>query len=354
MTTLRNPPPSIDFAFQKLKRPDSELSLSRERVFDVSIIMPVYNVEPFLAAAIDSVISQVTQFSFELVIIDDASTDRSRAIIENYLPNDVIQFIPLTNNRGLGGARNMGIDHANGLYLTFLDSDDLLLPGALSHLLNTAKGHDSDLVCARHTSFETESQMPVLPSRLAITPVDKGSDYRQVSGFAWSKLFHYSLFEKVRFPEKVAFEDAIIIPLIVDSAKRGVLSDRPVVAYRWRPNSLSKRASIIQGDFGLDHFEGVMYVIGQRSATEAVSEIYRSYLIDQVGSAFKSRSFYMSKKRLSGMLKIFATVLASQQFESRSWIERLIVAALNNGSVSAWRLVCKFKRWNDKRSLVFR
>ncbi|MGL5077637.1 MAG: glycosyltransferase family 2 protein, partial [Waterburya sp.] len=95
----------------------------------VSVIVPVYNVEDYIAQTINSVLNQ-TYPHFELLIIDDASPDRSLEICQQF--RDPRIKIISQKNRGLAGARNTGIRHAQGDYLAFLDSDDLWLPEKLA------------------------------------------------------------------------------------------------------------------------------------------------------------------------------------------------------------------------------
>ena len=97
----------------------------------VSIIMPMYNSSFFVEQSIDSVIAQ-TYKNWELIIIDDYSTDNSREIVEKYIERDLrIKIICLEENLGVAEARNRGIEIANGQYLAFLDSDDIWHPEKL-------------------------------------------------------------------------------------------------------------------------------------------------------------------------------------------------------------------------------
>ncbi len=96
----------------------------------VSVVMPIYGVERFVAEAVDSVLAQ-TFTDFEFIIVDDVSPDRSREICESY--DDLrIRIVVHEQNRGLAGARNTGIRHARGKYVAFLDSDDRWTPEKLT------------------------------------------------------------------------------------------------------------------------------------------------------------------------------------------------------------------------------
>lgn len=99
----------------------------------ISIIMPVYRTEPFIAEAIESVLRQTYPY-WELVIIDDGSPDQAPAIAESYSAKDKRIKVIHQVNQGLSGARNAGIDHSTGEYICFLDSDDFYLPNFLKEM----------------------------------------------------------------------------------------------------------------------------------------------------------------------------------------------------------------------------
>ncbi len=117
----------------------------------VSIIIPVYNVEPYLRKALDSVVNQTLR-DIEIICINDCSPDNSLAILEEYAQRDSrIKIINQETNQGQGVARNLGIDMATGEYLTFLDPDDWLELNACELLYNTARDNNAKVVRAAYT-----------------------------------------------------------------------------------------------------------------------------------------------------------------------------------------------------------
>lgn len=110
----------------------------------VSVIMPVYNCEKYLADSIKSVLAQ-TFTDFELIIIDDGSKDKSRKIIEEYSLKDTRIKAFYNENHGVSFTRNYGIDHASGEYIAFIDADDLYEKDYLKDMTNLIK--DSDFIC---------------------------------------------------------------------------------------------------------------------------------------------------------------------------------------------------------------
>ena len=112
----------------------------------VSVIVPVYNVEEFLGECLDSVINQ-TFSDFELICVNDCSTDSSLEILEKYaLLDSRIKIIQTEINSGLGFARNHGLKYAKGDYILFLDSDDYILDNTLEKLYINATRNESDIV----------------------------------------------------------------------------------------------------------------------------------------------------------------------------------------------------------------
>src|SRR5215218_493209 len=111
----------------------------------VSVVMPLYNVEAYLADCLDSMLGQ--DFAdFEVLLVDDGSPDGSRAIAQRYVRRDPRVRLLTRPNGGLGAARNTGVRAARGEFLTFVDSDDLLPADALARLVETGRRTGSDIV----------------------------------------------------------------------------------------------------------------------------------------------------------------------------------------------------------------
>ena len=104
----------------------------------VSIIIPVYNVEPFLARCLDSVVGQTLR-GIEIICVDDGSPDRSIDILNRYAAQDDRIRVISQENRGLGGARNRGFDAATGEFILFVDSDDWIDPAYCERLYEAAR-----------------------------------------------------------------------------------------------------------------------------------------------------------------------------------------------------------------------
>lgn len=112
----------------------------------VSVIVPAYNAERFLARCADSILAQTHQ-NLELILIDDGSTDRTGIICDEYAARDARVVVIHQENKGVSAARNAGIDKSAGEYLVFVDADDALLPDGLEQLLFEIRLADADIGC---------------------------------------------------------------------------------------------------------------------------------------------------------------------------------------------------------------
>ena len=129
-----------------------EKSSLRNNGIKISIIIPVYNVEDYLSQCLDSVLSQDFD-DFEVICVNDGSTDNSLIILEKYAKLDSRIKIISQINGGLGSARNTGLKHANGEYVMFIDSDDYISEGSLKKIYYNAVSNNSDIVIFEFCQF---------------------------------------------------------------------------------------------------------------------------------------------------------------------------------------------------------
>lgn len=128
----------------------------------VSIIIPCYNSEAYLGACMDSVLAQ-TMEDFEAILIDDGSGDGTLAVAQAYAGRDARVRVLAQENRGVAAARNLGLEHARGEWITFVDSDDLLPEDALQTMLSGADENVDMVVCPHETFDENGPLETVIP-----------------------------------------------------------------------------------------------------------------------------------------------------------------------------------------------
>lgn len=113
--------------------------------YQLSIIIPAYNCESSVERCIKSVLLQKIKYTYEIIVINDGSTDNTQDVLNKFENIENIHIIE-QKNKGFSGARNTGIDFATGRYLMFLDSDDEMLPNSINALLDRAYEYDADIV----------------------------------------------------------------------------------------------------------------------------------------------------------------------------------------------------------------
>lgn len=180
----------------------------------ISIIIPVYNTEAFLAKTVDSILSQ--RFTdYELLLIDDGSKDSSGEICDRYANLDQRIRVFHTQNNGAAAARNIGLDHATGEWVYFVDSDDILMPDCLQ-TLDDGVTDDVDVVVAKYDGDDAVTHIPyetIVRADEMLCKVLKpraGSYYGNVG----DKMFRCAVIEKnqIRFCENIYFgEDRLFI-----------------------------------------------------------------------------------------------------------------------------------------------
>lgn len=205
----------------------------------ISIIVPVYNVEPYLRKCLDSIINQ-TYRDLEILIIDDGSTDGSGAICDEYKVDERVKVFH-TDNRGLSAARNLGLDNAVGDWIGFVDSDDWIEPDMYSSLIKRAEETGADVVeCGCYTDFATTSNKhPSLQRTVSDKEAVEALIRDEIRTQVWNKIWKRHLFAEIRFPEGRSFEDvATTYKLIRGATVTGV----PEAHYHWiqRESSISQ------------------------------------------------------------------------------------------------------------------
>lgn len=220
----------------------------------VSVIVPVYQVEKYLARCVDSILNQ-TYSHLEVILVDDGSRDASGRICDSYAAADSRVRVIHKENGGLSSARNAGIDIAQGDYLEFVDSDDWLEPEAVEILLTEAQKQNVKAVAAGRWDVSArtgEKKKGLCPPRREVISgqemVRRIFRWENCDSSACDKLFHRSLFRDIRFPLGVACEDIPVMYRILLDAGQVAMVDKPIYFYFHRSGSITYTA-VSQKDF---------------------------------------------------------------------------------------------------------
>ena len=202
----------------------------------ISVIVPVYNVEPYLRKCLDSVINQ-TYKDMEILIVDDGSTDGSGDICDEYKTDKRVRVFH-TENRGLSCARNVGLDNAKGDWIGFVDSDDWIEPEMYELLIKRAEETGADIVeCGVCMEFKARTiHYPSIQDTVCGTEAIEALIRRKIKNYACSKIWKAKCFADIRFPEGRNYEDISTVYKIVQKAKvTGINGEY----YHWRQRASS-------------------------------------------------------------------------------------------------------------------
>ncbi len=238
----------------------------------ISVVLPVYNVANYLRKCLDSLVNQTFE-NFEVICVNDGSTDLSLGILEGYAINDSRFKIITQENKGLSGARNTGIKHVQGEYILFVDSDDWLEDNALEELYEHVKSFKSDITMFKFKYFnETTKEFSEGPfTNLEIIPDSfntRNFNYKDVldilfkiSHAPFNKLYKKSFIEQYEFPEGLIYEDLYFFYTVFFTAKKTSVIRKSLYNYRIRDGSISTTGDEKSFDIFdvLTHVQKILY-----------------------------------------------------------------------------------------------
>lgn len=205
----------------------------------ISIIIPVYNVEAYLDNCISSILAQ-TYTNWELLLLDDGSTDNSKVICDNYADRDNRIKVFHKPNTGVSNTRNLGIANAKGDYVTFVDSDDFIESSTLQMYIDAIRKHKVDIVKVGyfHEFVNERTDIVSLPEdKICQTPYEmfKTLERAHYYSFIWNMCIRRSVIDNVRFNEKINWlEDHLFSYQCYFNCKRMAVLSKPCYHYMIR------------------------------------------------------------------------------------------------------------------------
>ena len=269
----------------------------------ISIIVPIYNAEKYIAKCLESLINQ-TKKELEFILINDGSTDNTEKIIKKYSDKRIKYF--KNKNQGIGKTRNFGIKKATGEYLMFIDSDDYLEKTACEELYKTIKKDKSDIaICDFYKIYENGQLEEIrLPSFKKTTLKKTPNLLLDINLAPWNKLYKSSLIKEnnLTFVENLKYEDAPFVAEVFDKANQISKVNKCLNYYLIRGNSETtvrdeRTFDILKiVDLIRDYFKDKDYL--QPTIKKLIVRILTNYNIQQrnqkdikIGMSFINESF---------------------------------------------------------------
>ena len=225
----------------------------------VSVIVPVYNVEPYLDKCLNTLVNQTLK-KIEIIIVNDGSKDNSEKIIEKYLKKypEKIKYIKKANG-GLSSARNEGLKYASGEYIGFVDSDDYVSLNTFNLMYKKAKEKNFDLVvCNLNYVYETKTKMV---SAGLDKDLENEDEVKKNIVFLYpavlNKLYKKEILDSLKFKEGIWYEDVEFNFRVYPRVKSIGYVDKPLIQYVQRESSISKTIDKRLFNY-IDNFNGLI------------------------------------------------------------------------------------------------
>ncbi len=320
----------------------------------VSVIVPVYNVEKFLKKCLDSIVKQ-TFHDFEVIIVNDGSTDNSGVIAQQYVENYSNVRVITQKNGGLGAARNTGIRAAKGEYLLFVDSDDTIGENTLQVLTEAANRNGADLVIFDYMEEDVNGNtLKISRGCLQDNPDTTLLSCPQLLldwPSACNKLYCRKLFTNtdIYFPGRAWYEDFRTIPKILTSASHIEYVNEPFYHYLQRPGSIMHSVQVERNREILDAFEDLIYYFKEHKLYNTYHKELEFLAILHILVAASVRVLKADRKH--PLLKTFQTYVKSNfpNYKQNFYLnrlskkERIILKFLDSGNFMALDALLKIR-----------
>ena len=293
----------------------------------VSIVIPVYNCMEYIDGCMESVLNQ-TYSEFEVILVDDGSTDESGDKCDYYAQRDERVRVIHKKNQGVSNARNTGVMKAEGEYLLFVDSDDCIDERMIESLVLFSELNDTDIaICGMYDIYANgKKRFPVREVDCVMSGKDAVREMlisNIITGYVWGKLIRKKLVQECVFPEDITIgEDAIVVSKILYKAERVGVFSQPLYNYIHRDMSLMtsdfseknmdlirayKRIAVWCEENELDmkeetdfrvfwsYFRVLDKIMLSKSANAMTQKAIASYLFNHAGEILKNK--FISKKR---------------------------------------------------------
>lgn len=268
-------------------------------VIKLTIIVPFYNVEPYIEECIRSLYNQdIPVEEYEVICVDDCSQDGSRAIVERLqVKYPMLKLICHTENKRQGGARNTGLREAKGKYIWFVDSDDSIMPNTLNRLLSEAEKNDVDVLQFDYNCELKEHNEQTIQDGEAYLFQDKSARWDNRVVGPWRQLIRRQMLEenKLEFIEGAQYEDTDYMLRVFQYAKR--VKYVPLTCYYYRTNGESTTLGTISP-------EKIAWRINQLARCALMIDVFQTQNAKGCISTMVTNSFSALRIALKGMTKL--------------------------------------------------
>lgn len=313
---------------------------------DLSIVVPVYNYVDIIESNIDSILNQKTEYNYQLIIVDDGSTDGTADVLKKYADNPNVKLI-FQKNAGIGAARNTGINNADGKYLMFVDCDDIVHDDIVETLMNKAYSENYDMVmCAHNLSKERKGAIyeivPNVYPKYNLIGYKNGDEIMNLAGLPWCKAYKREIWNNVRFFPGYWYEDTIIQFLIFMQCKNYAYIPKIEYEYKWYEKNFSHTQGNSASPKSIDTYWLLIEILEQyKKNNMPVDDRLYTLVLRHI-----STYYYGSVKNLDSKVVEALFVLAKDLYSEYKpnhkvklpFMLRQIEKSFDNNDIELWKL----------------
>lgn len=276
----------------------------------ISVIVPIYRVEAYLSACIDSILNQ-TYSKLEIILVDDGSDDQCPLICDEYHKKDDRIRVIHKENGGLSDARNAGLDIATGTYICFVDSDDAIHPSFIQTLYEDLTTTNSDLAICHYESVleipnthEIKTSAKHVYTQKDILDVFYGKESLAIV-VSWNKLYKKHIWTHLRYPKGKIHEDEFVIHYVLDQVSHVVIDEGKYYYYRQREGSITNHYSAKRLN-ALEALEERIQFYAKKNEKLSIQTTYQYFfaIINHIEQMGKQESYEEEKKILQKKLTV--------------------------------------------------
>lgn len=313
---------------------------------DLSIVVPVYNYVDIIESNIDSILNQKTEYNYQLIIVDDGSTDGAADVLKKYADNPKVKLI-FQKNAGIGAARNTGINNADGKYLMFVDCDDIVHDDIVETLMNKAYSENYDMVmCAHNLSKERNGAIyeivPNVYPKYNLIGYKNGDEIMNLAGLPWCKVYKREIWNNVRFFPGYWYEDTIIQFLIFMQCKNYAYIPKIEYEYKWYEKNFSHTQGNSANPKSIDTYWLLIEILEQyKKNNMPVDDRLYTLVLRHI-----STYYYSSVKNLDSKVVEALFVLAKDLYSEYKpnhkvklpFMLRQVEKSFGNNDIELWKL----------------
>ena len=319
----------------------------------ISVIVPCYKVEEYLAKCIESIQKQ-TYKNLEIILVDDGSPDSCDVICDEYAKKDERIKVTHKENGGLSDARNAGINIAKGSYIAFVDSDDLVTEDYIEYMYNMIVQTNCNLAISGVKTIFKNDEIKEEEGKRKNEVLTAEQTYEKllfadvIDVCAYAKLYKKELFDDIRFPKGRVYEDTAIMYKIIEKAdEKIVFGDKCCYYYISRAGSISKHTEFNEDEKDYIEFTNKMlnHILNKYPNLETAVhrfDIYARFRILRMLVFTTPRNKKMEKEYVKAIKKYQKEVFKDKRTHKR---DKLAIITLNLGLPAfkiMWRAYCKF------------